>query len=223
MMSKYPVEFAQVTGKSAQQDEREEEKNLKEPDVKRQPLPQQTIEHTFSLWSEDGQRTSDSHRAIMHFICVDVQPLMAVEKAGFQTSSSQECTIREHCLFLITNTSRSSKKELAMVESVAVSFDLFSDEGNVHQIIGTVVAVISDGASNVALAGALREVDNWDCLSHKLNLAAKQDRAMTASAVIPLVNLMISEGESSHEDPVATQAIASKLKIELRKYEKVEC
>lgn len=34
--------------------------------------------------------------------------------------------------------------------------------------------MIRDGASNVTLAGALLGIDNWDCLSHKLNLAAKQ-------------------------------------------------
>ncbi|VDL72937.1 unnamed protein product [Nippostrongylus brasiliensis] len=45
---------------------------------------------------------------------------------------------------------------------------------------------------------------------------------MTASAVIPLAKLMISDMESSIEYPVATQAIANKLKMELQKYEDVE-
>ncbi|VDO74531.1 unnamed protein product [Heligmosomoides polygyrus] len=369
-----------VTGRPAQQDEIEVEIFLKEPDVKRQPLPQQTIEQAFSLWSDDGQRTNDIHRVIMQFICVDWKHL----KSRMYYSRTLPILYNEYESKL--------KKELAEAEFVAVSFGLFSDEGNTHQIIGTVVhflkgceqayrvlgiidvkddrhhgavirskleelyeafaiqnkkyptrclhaffqsafrlvAVIKDGASNVALAGALLEVDNWDCLSHKLNLAAKrgcqsftgitavikkkkkiikklrkssqakrefeqfqalldfpnvalikncdvrwtslfemisraiqlmyaislllakhaewpslrlsdwevmeaareilkpminaikftEDRAMTASAVIPLVNLMISEAESLHDYPVATQAIANKLKIELRKYEK---
>lgn len=45
---------------------------------------------------------------------------------------------------------------------------------------------------------------------------------MTASAVIPLVKLMISDMESAAEYPVAAQAIANKLKMELQKYEEVE-
>lgn len=195
-----------------------------------------------------------------------------------------------------------------------------------------VSALIRDGASNVTLAGALLRIDNWDCLSHKLNLAAKQGckvsngvgtvleklkkiikkirksdqlrgssniskpfwiclylcsekncevrwtslydmlqraltvkealslliaryptwpsltvseweimeavcsllqpmveavkftehRGMTASAVIPLVKLMISDMESAAEYPAAAQAIANKLKMELQKYEEVE-
>ncbi|WKY15481.1 hypothetical protein Q1695_000734 [Nippostrongylus brasiliensis] len=47
-------------------------------------------------------------------------------------------------------------------------------------------------------------------------------RGMTASAVIPLTKLMISDMESASEYPAATQAIANKLRVGLQKYEEVE-
>lgn len=47
-------------------------------------LTQQSIRESFSLWTEEGQKTKDIERAIMQMICVDTLPLQTVEKAGFK-------------------------------------------------------------------------------------------------------------------------------------------
>ncbi|VDL82525.1 unnamed protein product [Nippostrongylus brasiliensis] len=47
-------------------------------------------------------------------------------------------------------------------------------DASVEEPIENVTAVIRGGASNVTVAGALLGIDNWDYLSHKLNLALKQ-------------------------------------------------
>ncbi|WKY15480.1 hypothetical protein Q1695_000734 [Nippostrongylus brasiliensis] len=66
---------------------------------------------------------------------------------------------------------------------------------------------------------AVQEMERVDHHTANLDAAA---RGMTASAVIPLTKLMISDMESASEYPAATQAIANKLRVGLQKYEEVE-
>lgn len=129
-------------------------------------LTQQSIRESFSLWTEEGQKTKDIERAIMQMICVDTLPLQTVEKAGFKNLlkvvipqwkhlKSRTHYTRVEIPRLFNEYENRLKEELSEADSLAISFDLFADEGNIHQVIGAVVHFLKDSVQVYRVLGII--------------------------------------------------------------------
>lgn len=141
---KHPVEYEEIMGKSKPTKLADQPtENLKGTSPKPR-LTQQSIRESFSLWTEEGQKTKDIERAIMQMICVDTLPLQTVEKAGFKNLlkvvipqwkhlKSRTPYTKVEIPRLFNEYENRLKEELSEADSLAISFDLFADEGNIHQ------------------------------------------------------------------------------------------